>query len=76
MSGWQQEKVCLGCISRTLKCRKLKPCRDIGWGYRFVLSWCDFDFTFDLAVVTLIFNILSRLHIRNHKVQEVVTSTC
>ena len=57
-----------GLYLKTLRCRKLKPGRDISWGYRFVLSWCDFTFTFDLAVVTLIFKILSRLHLRNHKV--------
>ena len=25
------EKVCLGCISETIRCTKLIICRDIGW---------------------------------------------
>ena len=31
-------------------------------------SWCDLDLTFDLAVVTLPFKILSRLYCVNCKV--------
>ena len=37
MCGWMgrcpgglQEKICLGCISETIRCRKLTLCRDIG----------------------------------------------
>ena len=30
------------------------------WGCRCAVSWCDIDLTFDLAVVTLTFKILSR----------------
>ena len=30
-SGWR-EKVCLGCISDTVTCKKLIHGRDIGWG--------------------------------------------
>ena len=39
VSGWasgravgQREIVCLGCISETVRCRKLILGRDIGWG--------------------------------------------
>ena len=35
------------------------------------MSWCDLDLTFDLAVVTLTFKILSGLYLGNRKVQEV-----
>ena len=35
------------------------------------MSWSDLDLTFDLAVVTLTYKILSGLYFRNHKVQEV-----
>ena len=31
------------------------------------VSWFDLDLTFDLAVVTLTYKILSRLYLRNHK---------
>ena len=50
-----------GCISETVRCRKLVLGRDIGC--RCALSWCDLDLTFDLAVVTLTYNILSRLYL-------------
>ena len=30
--GGRQEKVCAGCISDTIRCRKLILGRDIGWG--------------------------------------------
>ena len=36
-------------------------------------SWSDQDFTFDLAVVTLTYKILSGLYLRNCKVLEVDT---
>ena len=36
------------------------------------MSWCDFDLTFDLAVMTLTFKILFRLYLGNFKVQEVL----
>ena len=34
-------------------------------------SWCDLDLTFDLAVVTLTFNVLSGLCLGNCNMQEV-----
>ena len=34
---------------------------------RFAMFWCDLDFTYDLAVVTLIFKILSRLYLGKRK---------
>ena len=71
VSGWvggRQEKVCLGCISETVRCRKLILGRDIGWGCRFAASWYDLDLTFDLAVVTLSLKILFGLYLGNRKV--------
>ena len=35
------------------------------------MSWCYFDLTFNLAVVTLTFKILPLPYLRNCKVQEV-----
>ena len=35
------------------------------------MSWCDLDLTFDLAVVTLTYKILSGLYLGNCKVEEV-----
>ena len=32
------------------------------------VSWCDLDFKFDFAVVTLTYKILSGLYFRNRKV--------
>ena len=40
---------------------------------RCATSWCDPDLNFDLAVVTLIYKILSGLYLRNSKVYEVDT---
>ena len=36
-------------------------------GCRCATSWCDLDLTFDLAVVTLTYKILSGLYLGNHK---------
>ena len=57
-AGFGQE-VFPGCISETVRCRKLVHGRDIGWGCRCAVSWCDLDLTFDLAAVTLSLKILS-----------------
>ena len=69
----RRENVCLGCISETIRCRKLRLGRDIGWGCRYATSWCDHDLAFDHAVVTSSLKILSRLYLRNCKVLEVDT---
>ena len=61
-------KVCQGCISGTIRCRKLILDRDIGWECRCATPWSDLDFTFDLALVTLSLKILSGLYLRNCKV--------
>ena len=37
-------------------------------GCRCAMSWCDLDLTFDLAVVTLTYKMLSGLCLRNRKV--------
>ena len=34
-------------------------------------SWCDLDFTFDVAAMTLSLKILSKLYLRNYKGLEV-----
>ena len=71
MGGWaggRWEKVCPGCISETVRCRKLILGRILVRGCRCATSWCDLDLTFDLAVVTLIYKILSGLYLGNCKV--------
>ena len=76
MSGWaggRQERVCLDCISETVRCRKLILGRDTGLRVRCTVSWCDLDLTFDFAVVTLTYKILTGLYLGNHKVLEVDT---
>ena len=42
-------------------------------GCRCETSWCDLDLTFDLAVVTLTYKILSGPFLGRRKVQEVDT---
>ena len=42
-------------------------------GCRCAASWSDLDLTFDLAVVTLTYKILSGLYLINRTVQEVDT---
>ena len=37
------------------------------------MSWCDLDLTFDLAIVTLTYKILSGLYLGNGNVKEVDT---
>ena len=39
-------------------------------GCRSATSWCDLDLTFNLAVVTLTYKILSGLYLGNRKVYE------
>ena len=60
--GGRREIVCPGCISETVRCRKLVR------GCRCATSWSDLDLTFDLAVVTLTYKILSGLYLGNRKV--------
>ena len=55
-----QEKVCLGCISETVRYRKLVG--TLVRGCRCAMSWCD------LAVVTLNYKILSGFYLGNCKV--------
>ena len=61
LDGRAVAKVCPCCISETIRCRKVILGRDIGWGCRCAMSWCDLDLTFNLVVVTLTFKILSGL---------------
>ena len=58
----------LGYILGTIRCRKLILGRNIGWGCRYATLWCDLDVTFDLAIMTLGFKILSWLYLRDYKV--------
>ena len=46
-------KVCPGCISETVRCRKLIMVGTLVGGCRCAMLWCDLDLTFDLDVVTL-----------------------
>ena len=41
----QLEQVCSGCISETVRCRKLIFGRNIGYGCRCATSWYDIDLT-------------------------------
>ena len=63
MGGWW-EKACPVCISGTLRCKMLI----LGRGCGCASSWPDLDLTFDLDVVTLSLEMLSRLYLRNCKV--------
>ena len=62
-AGGRWEKVCPGCISETIRYRKLILGGDIGRGCRCAKSWCDLDLTFDLAAVTLSLKILSGFYL-------------
>ena len=58
-------------FSETVKSRKFVFGNDIGWGCSRAMSWFEhfeLDLTFDLAIVTLSFKILSRLYLKNRKV--------
>ena len=46
-------------------CGRLICGRDIGLGYRYAMSLCDLDITFDLAVMTLTFTILLKPCLEN-----------
>ena len=48
-----------GNISISIRSRKLVRSKDIGSSWRCTTSWCDLDLTFDIALVTLTFKILS-----------------
>ena len=58
-----REEDCPCYISETIRCRKLIFGRDIGWGCRCAALWCNLDLTFNLAVMTLTYKILSGLYI-------------
>ena len=61
--GRRREKVYLYYISETVRCRKLILVGILVRGCRCAMSWCDLDFTFDLAAVTLTNKILSGLYL-------------
>ena len=52
-------------VCETVRCRQLILGRDIGWGCRGETSWRDLKLTFELAVVTLSYKILSGLCLGN-----------
>ena len=58
---------------QTVICRKLILGRDIGWGGRCATSWCDPDLTFDLAIVTLTYKLLSGLYLGSRNVWKIDT---
>ena len=57
-------------ISETIRYRKFILDRDNFWTCRCANSWCDLDLTFDLAMMTITFKILSQLYPRKRNVQE------
>ena len=59
------EKVCPGCISETVRCRKFILGRDISLGG--VGVQCHGLTLIDLAAVTLTLKILSGLYLGNHE---------
>ena len=62
--GGRGENVCSGCISETVRCRKLILGKDIGLGGVGVQHHgVTLDLTFDLAVMTLTYKILSGLYL-------------
>ena len=61
-----REKVCLRCISETVRCRKLILGTDIGLrGVELHSHGVTLVSTFDLAVVTLTYKIMFRLYLGN-----------
>ena len=66
--GGRREEDGQGCISETVRCRKLILVGTLVMGCSFATSWSDLDLTFDLAVVTLSLTILSGLYLGNRKV--------
>ena len=66
--GGRREKVCPGCISETVRFRKLIGIGTLVRRCRCAASWSDLDLTFDLAVVALSLKILSGLYLGNRKV--------
>ena len=62
-----------GCISKTVRFRKLIQIGTLVRRFRCAASWCDLDLTFDLAVVTLTYEILSGFYLGFHKVWKVDT---
>ena len=66
MGGWAVGKSLSGLYLRTMVGTLVQGCGC-------ATSWYDLDLTFDLAVVTLTFNILSGLYLGKFNVQEVDT---
>ena len=66
--GGRREEVCPACISETVRCRKLILVRTLVRGCRCTKSLHDLELTFDLAVVTVTYKILSVLYLGNCKV--------
>ena len=62
-----RKKLIWALSQKPLRC-KMSIGRDLGLGYMHAVSWCDFDLTFDLAIMTLTFKIMSGLYVENCKV--------
>ena len=68
-------KSCLGGIAETTRYRMLilgRDIKDINCGYRFAASWCDFDLTLDLTVMTLTFKILGGLCLKTGRCRKLI----
>ena len=63
-----EKKLVWAVSEKTVMCNILILNRDIGWGCRCAVSWCDLNLTFDLVIVILTFIIMSRLYVRYSKV--------
>ena len=68
-----EKRLCLGFISETMRYKMLILGKDIHWGCRCAVSWCDLDLSFELAIVTWSLKSLSGLYLRNRKVYKVDT---
>ena len=69
MGGWEAGKsLYLSCILETIRCRMLILAGTLVRGCRSAMSWCDFDLTFDLSILTLSLKILSGLYLGKRKV--------
>ena len=59
------KKVCLGCISETVRCKNYYLVGRLVRRCRGTTSWSDLDLTFDLAIMTVSLKMLSGLYLGN-----------
>ena len=55
------------CILETVRCRKLKLGRDIGWGRRCAKSCCDLGVTFGLGSAKMLSTVIDETYFFYHK---------